>query len=178
MRRFVRRRGCAVAALCGALVLPSACMSLEPVPDMPLPISRIDRERAYASLDQAAVAALRLAMSVTRAYEWGGALFRCGSDYYPSLPVTIGDPHRVRFRVATPSGCELAGIFHTHTSGSDAEQFSPEDVEVMRSFGVPSYLGVTMTGAVRVLRPGMERKDLSYPVSTERFVSSSGQRVI
>jgi len=163
---IIRRAGVIAPVACAI-----ASFSLAGIADE-LPVSRIDRERAYATLDDAAVAALRLAMSVTPAYEWGGALFRCGQDYFPSLPVTSGDSEHVSFRIAQPSGCEVAGIYHTHPGDSEhANRFSADDVRTARRLKIPSYIGILRNGRVRVFDGAAGRASVSSQYSRQGATS-------
>lgn len=123
--------------------------------DLPLATAPTDA-RCYATVDDAAIEALTLAMSLPSTVEHGGAIYQRGNSCFVfSMPVTIGKPLRLKFRVRTSTASQLAGIYHTHTGRSGAaDAFSRDDVLQSRASKVPSFVGVHGFDHIRKLRSG------------------------
>lgn len=135
-------RVAATAALC----LSSAIASANPR-------STIMADVSYATLDDAARAALHLALPLSAKHEYGGAVLLIEGRYYVTDPVTSGHSHDVSYDVVAPRGAVLAGVYHTHPCDARSSVFSPNDGETVRSLGVPSYMADACTGVIRVLTP-------------------------
>jgi proteasome lid subunit RPN8/RPN11 len=97
----------------------------------------------HESIQAAATAGLFAAAARSRKVEYGGAVFQRDSGcFVHSIPVTSNQPARLDYLVRiTRGGMVLVGIYHTHTPGRHAEQFSEADIEAQRSLGVPSCIG-------------------------------------
>jgi len=117
------------------------------------PLATVDPAAVcHDSIQAAAVAGLLAAIAKSRRVEYGGAVFqrdvRC---FLHSIPVTSNRPSQLEYRVqAARRDLVLVGIFHTHTPGRYAHQFSERDVAVQRQLGVTSWLG-TLDGGGRHL---------------------------
>jgi hypothetical protein len=109
---------------------------------------------AYASLQDAARAAIAAALPLSSESEYGGVLIQCERGHYATEPVTSHNPKQVEYTARVPSGCTLAGLYHTHT-GTDvgALKFSHIDVRNALKLRVPSFLGVRLDVLVRVFDP-------------------------
>jgi proteasome lid subunit RPN8/RPN11 len=126
-----------------------------------LPTSRVTETQAYAGADQAAVAALRIAMPLSQDYENGGAIIERDGAFYYSDPVSNGDTGHIVFKAAFPEGGRLAAIYHTHPSSEeDSRMFSWDDVNEARKLNVDSYIGVLGDGTIRFFDP---RKTPTHP---------------
>ena len=97
----------------------------------------------HESIHAAAVAGLLAAAAKSRRVEYGGAVFqRNVGCYVHSIPVTSNRRSELEYRVpASRADMTLVGIYHTHTPGRYAHQFSERDVAVQRQLGVTSWLG-------------------------------------
>lgn len=122
--------------------------------DIPLAAAPVDTA-CHASVDEAAIEALTLAMALSPTIEHGGAIYQRDEGCFVfSAPVTNGDPMRVQFKVRTSRTLQLAGIYHTHTTAGLPDAFSGEDVLQARVSKVPSFIGVHGFDHIRKLRPG------------------------
>ncbi len=81
----------------------------------------------YATLQDAARAALLDAEALTGAFEAGGAIYQCGGVFAYVAPVTQRHRDRVDIPVGTADGCALAGTYHTHPKGDG--RFSVPDIK-------------------------------------------------
>jgi proteasome lid subunit RPN8/RPN11 len=98
----------------------------------------------HASVREAATAGIRAAAETGWRVEYGGAVFARGPQcFVHTEPVTSNQPSSVEYviRIA-PGRMSLAGIYHTHTPGGHAREFSACDRAEQRRLGVPSYLGI------------------------------------
>jgi hypothetical protein len=127
-----RLMAAAVAAACG-LVAP-----------------RVSAED-FATIDDAALAALRSAMIHTDCHEYAGAIIeRNGSYSFTQPAASHNDTFELRIRL--DQGAHLAAIYHTHPRcrvGEESEYFSPDDVATAKQLRVPSYIGVQFDHSVR-----------------------------
>ncbi len=98
----------------------------------------------HSSIRDAAADGIRSAAALSRRVEYGGAVFRRGPEcFVHSIPVTSHQSSRVEYLIQNAHGhMLLVGIFHTHTPGGHASEFSPHDREEQRRLGIPSYVGV------------------------------------
>lgn len=112
----------------------------------------------YASVDDAARASLRLAMSLSRIHEYGGVILESEGRYYFTEPVTNGRTGKIRFTAMVPSTHRIAAVYHTHPDeGEDTLKFSSDDVAQARSLGLRSYIGALRDGSIRVFDPATMR---------------------
>jgi hypothetical protein len=120
------------------LIAPTGRAAVYPVaavaPDAP----------CHGSIGEAASAGILVAAQMSRRVEYGGAVFQLGAQcFVHSAPVTSNQPSRVAYTIRTAHGrMRLAGIYHTHTPGGHAGEFSACDRVEQRRLGVPSYLGI------------------------------------
>jgi hypothetical protein len=141
MRRIARR------AVSWLLPLPVMGLLLAaaraPVANYPVAIVGADAA-CHDSIQAAAMAGLLAAAASSRKVEYGGAVFQRDSRcFVHSIPVTSRQPSNLNYRVRiTYGGMALVGIYHTHTPGRYADQFSAADIAAQRSLGVPSCIGV------------------------------------
>lgn len=113
---------------------------------------------AYASVDDAARAALLKAMPLSRSHEHGGVILESEGRYYFTEPVTNGRTGEIRFAAMVPSTHRIAAVYHTHPDeGEDTLKFSANDVAQARSLGARSYIGVLRDRSIRVFDPGTMR---------------------
>lgn len=106
------------------------------------------------SKDQAAVKALSNAGSPSDMTETGGALFQnAQGQYCYSIPVS-GKAEHYQLRAQSTPEQKLVGIYHTHPGrGSDAEVFSPDDVNIANQLKMQSYIKALQSGAVKRYDP-------------------------
>lgn len=142
----------ATLAALAALALLS-CAASAAAPDLPL--SAVTETQPYATMDEAAVAALRAAMPLSERFENGGFILLRDGAYYYSDPVSNRRTGHIAFRAAVPAGASMAAVYHTHPDDGDASKlFSGDDVREAKALGVPSYIGVMADGTVRRYEPG------------------------
>ena len=119
----------------------------------------------HASLDEAAVGALRPLLAAGHRYESGGFIVRDGGKFRASKPVTQRSRTRVNYCNVLPRGGELAGLYHTHVR---AGEFSPKDRANAARAGVPSFLGTLSSGALQVYDPSSATaRLLGKPVASD-----------
>jgi hypothetical protein len=119
------------------------------------PVSVVTRDAVcHASMREAAAAGLRAAAAMSRRVEYAGAVFQLDAYCFVySEPVTSHKPNSVEYIVqSVHDHMLLVGIYHTHTPGGHANEFSPHDREEQRRLGVPSYVGTisARTGEVTI----------------------------
>jgi hypothetical protein len=111
-------------------------------------------ERCYATVDEAARAALAVALPLSQEVEHGGAIWRINNQFCFSAPVR-GSEDMVRYRIVVSAAMSLAAIYHTHPVSAPMHKrrrFSDADIAVAVRLRVPSYLGVAGIDDVRVFR--------------------------
>ena len=117
------------------------------------PLSVLSLSRDFGSAEEAARAALSIAMARSEEHEYAGAIFRLKGRYFYSEPVTNGQRKGCVYDAEAPAGSRLVGIYHTHPPHELDEYFSAEDVLTAQRLRVKSYLGVVAKGHVRVFDP-------------------------
>jgi proteasome lid subunit RPN8/RPN11 len=133
-----------IAAL-GFLPLVAQADSTPPVASV-----AADSER-FGDLDTAARAALDAAVRLSREFEYGGLVIKCGDTYAFTAPVTNRSTVSVRYRYAYPSTCLIAAMYHAHPTDSRwASGESAADMDARKHLGVPSYILVIRSGIVKV----------------------------
>jgi proteasome lid subunit RPN8/RPN11 len=126
-------------------LLPLALVALAQVThSSTLPVATIDAHATcHASVREAAMEGLAAAAAMSWKMEYGGAIFRRADGcFLHTAPVTTREPARLKYRVRIGHGMVLAGIYHTHTPGGDADSFSDNDIAVQQRLGVPSFIAV------------------------------------
>ncbi|MFI5344967.1 MAG: DUF4329 domain-containing protein [Elusimicrobiota bacterium] len=120
-----------------------------------IPKSNVTETLAYASAEQAAVEALKIAMPLSGSYENGGFIAERDGEYFYSDPVSAHEEGHISFAAVIPAGARLAAIYHTHPgASSEYLLFSSDDVKEARALGVDSYIGVLDDHTVRRFEPG------------------------
>jgi hypothetical protein len=118
-----------------------------------LPTSRLADSPAYDSIDDAARAALAIAMPKSGKFEWGGILLRMDTSYFYTEAVTSSSGEFCEYSAQLPPAAVPAGLYHTHTAHDMDGYFSAADIALARRIGVKSYVGVARTGRIRVFDP-------------------------
>jgi hypothetical protein len=125
----------------------------------------------YATLDEAAKAALLAALPLSEKHEYAGAIYEQDGKFYFTEPATSGGSHSVSVRVRKPKGSTLAALYHVHPedktgqAGNDSSVFSEMDIEVSDKLKVPYYMAHTKDGAMSVFLPGKSRVvKLRHPI--------------
>lgn len=119
----------------------------------------------HASLDEAAIGALRPLLAAGHRYESGGFIVRDGGKFRASKPVTQRSRTRVNYCIVLPRGGELAGLYHTHVR---AGEYSAKDRANAARAGVPSFLGTLSNGTLQVYDPSSATaRLLGKPVSND-----------
>lgn len=113
--------------------------------------------RYYSTVEEAAAEALRAAAAndISR-NEWGGLIFSNDQGFFYSDP-TMSEKGVLQLRVGVPQGAKPAGIYHTHPRRAHNEGFSPEDIQMAKALGVPSYIHEFRTGGQRAYTPGQTK---------------------
>lgn len=109
----------------------------------------------YATEKKAANAALALAIPPTlkESVEYGGWLFKCGSKYYYTAPVTINEEATNTVQAFAPSCAKWVGTYHTHVPFPATDgNFSKQDRGEACRLRVNVWMGVARTGRVRLYR--------------------------
>ncbi len=136
----------------------SLALAARPALARALPIAKVTETVAYAAQNDAAVAALRVALPESGEHEFGGIIVELGGAFYYTDPVSNGDDGDIAFKAVLSAGSRFMAIYHTHPSMKrDARLFSPHDVDEARRLGVDSYIGVWRDGTVRFFDPRSTR---------------------
>ncbi len=103
----------------------------------------------YSTELEAAQAGLKVCISKTIDYEYGGAIVtKADGKFYFSEPVTSGDKGRIdEFRLGFHKNETLVAIFHTHPhdqldAGDNSELVSEADIDTAKKLKVHSYIGI------------------------------------
>lgn len=120
----------------------------------PLPVSRVTDSREFTSDDDAAVAALAMALNLKPTVEWGGFVFELrDGGYVFSDPVTSQRREVCGYRGEAPAGSRLVGIYHTHPQHEADDFFSTRDIATAARMGVKTYIGVVSGRHIRMFDP-------------------------
>jgi hypothetical protein len=158
------------AVLLLSLIFPSLAALADETPLSRLP----DDAPSFASAEDAAIAALRLAMPLSRAAEYAGGILECSDRYYFTSAVSTGEFGTVRWRLGFNEPCTLAGAYHTHPARPRSNYFSVTDVALAQAWQVPVYLGALEDGTIRVFDPKTMRAR-SRPGMLARGAEHSGR---
>lgn len=136
----------AAALLCCLyLAIQPACA------DSPRPLATITNTDRFETYDAAARAALAVSAKLSKKYEYGGVVIKCGDLYAYTDPVTTKSPVEVRYDLEYDSTCTIAALYHTHPGTShEARQFSDADRAAALRLKVPSYILAIQSKVVRV----------------------------
>jgi hypothetical protein len=124
------------------------------------PLSTIQDSPPFRTAEEAARAALNVALPLARDQEFGGAIFEWNTSYYYTHPVTNSHREYSSLDAEGPEGSRLAAIYHTHTRHDMEEYFSATDIATARRLGVKSYLGIVSGRRIRVFDPATMRGGL------------------
>lgn len=118
-----------------------------------LPVVQLNQDAVgYATMDEAAVAALRPLVKGQPSVEHGGAIYKCAGYFYTSNAVTQNRKHKLSYTISRYKECELVATFHTHPAHDRrSENFSKEDVQMAKTLNVVTYIGVCYSGNIRKL---------------------------
>ncbi|HEY8508571.1 MAG TPA: DUF4329 domain-containing protein [Steroidobacteraceae bacterium] len=122
---------------------------------------------AYESVEEAVIAALAIALPLSRKHEFGGVIFEIAGRYYYTHPVTSHRHDECIYDAEAPAGARLAALYHTHTPHDMAGYFSAADVATAVRHGVKSYVGLFSKREIRVFDPATMRA--SYVFKKEHF---------
>lgn len=133
------------------LLVALGTLALAQPRDLPVAIAP-PGAKCHATVDEAAIAAIKVAMSLPAEVEHGGAIYDREGCFVFSVAVTNHKPMAVLFKVRTSASSKIAGIYHTHTlSSGPCDHFSGDDVLQARYSRVPSFVGVHGMNHIRKL---------------------------
>jgi hypothetical protein len=109
-----------------------------------LPISSsTSSQTGFDSLDAAAKYAEKLAMDLSKDYEFGGALYEREGKYFFTTAVTNKNSYKVDYQISLPKGAKMIGMYHTHPDSSPySDAFSVSDIETANRMMMTMYVGV------------------------------------
>lgn len=103
-----------------------------------LGVAHGEATKAYATLEEAAKAALSDAEALTGDFEAGGTIYQCGDSFAYFAPVTQHKRDHVDVPIYTLETCTLAGMYHTHPKG-DA-RYSVPDIQTACDADTVSFI--------------------------------------
>src|SRR5262245_33026091 len=116
-----------------------------------MPISRVTDSPEFSTADDAAIAALSLALERKPTVKWGGFVFQLrGGSYVFSEPVSSDRREVCGYRGEAPAGSRLVGIYHTHPQHEADDYFSTRDIATATRVGVKTYIGVVSGRHIRM----------------------------
>jgi hypothetical protein len=152
---------CLVICLASFPITTQALASSEDSP----PDSRLlPNAKAYQTMDEAAVAALRISASHSTSLEYGGCIFTDGTKFFHTDPASSGKEDNFEVACLALPSMTFVGIFHTHPGIGYAEGVSGPDLVVANQMKKTSYVGLLARNQVIKYIPG----------KTETQCSSSG----
>lgn len=128
-----------------------------------IPTAKVLSEQSYNSEQEAAIAALQVAIPLTDKYEVGGVIVLFRDKYYYTVPVSSNQQKTITFHVKPTDGMPVA-LYHTHPSLArmvNEEEplfFSAYDVDLAEKNKINSYLGIVADKTIRVYLPGKTPK--------------------
>jgi hypothetical protein len=111
---------------------------------------------AYDSEVAAVVAAANAfnPVSILEDREFMGAVYQCEHGYQYSVGAGEAGAGNVTVKIATPAGCELTALWHTHGAENHKHQyFSEIDTRLVEQTQLPFYMA-DYTGSLKVFAPG------------------------
>lgn len=119
-----------------------------------LPVSQVTNDAQW--FDSAEAAAHAATQNSDPKVEKAGFIVsRPDGKFAFSTPATQDSHDNFAFRAQIQQGHKLAGLYHNHPGNdSDADSFSPRDVNVANKLKVPSFIRVNSTNTVRRYTPG------------------------
>lgn len=158
--------------LVGSLFVALALLMLPVVSFAANPVSKFNSNTSEpeSSLEDAAMAALRLSAKKSSSIEYGGCLFkdtrikdtrikdtRSGAAiFHFTEPATNGSPDDFAISCDIPSGTKFVGLYHTHPRGSEPG-ISANDIEVARKLNVTSFVAFVDQRKIVSFTPGKTR---------------------
>jgi hypothetical protein len=140
----------AFAIICFILLAAALCARSKAAE---LPVSSSEGAQGYATEQLAAQAGLSAAARAPGTLEQAGGVALFEGLYYPTGPVSNGDPEHFAVRIRFAG--RLVAIYHTHPAKDGAaEQFSKADREVASRLKVHSYILAVGSGGVYALIDG------------------------
>jgi hypothetical protein len=119
-----------------------------------MPVSRVMDSPEFPTADEAAIAALSVALKRKPTVEWGGFVFQLrDGGYVYSEPVSSDRREICGYRGEAPAGSRLAGIYHTHPQHEADDYFSTRDIATAARMGVKTYIGVVSGRHIRMFDP-------------------------
>lgn len=112
---------------------------------------------AFATLEEAGIAAVRLSASYSQNIEYGGCLYQSGGLFFYTTPATDGKGSDFSATCMIDPR-SLVGIFHTHPANPDVG-VSALDISVAKQFKVVSYIGFLEGRDAKIVKfvPGVTR---------------------
>lgn len=101
------------------------------------------------SISATAINALTAVYNKDNNIEWAGVIYRQGTGYCYSMPIT-GNDDSFEFETQLP----IAGLYHTHPSGNGSEYFSQTDIDQANNLKVPSFIAVMDTNEIKEFTTG------------------------
>jgi hypothetical protein len=136
-----------------------------------------DKNEDWSTMDSAAVYGLYKSIHLSNEYEYGGYIFKNGSSYRISEPITTHDPGNLVLRGRRqPDGSVAAAMYHTHpcVEGYIHEYFSIQDIAVAIYTETPTYILDGCKGDVYKFDPNVDMPDDS---NKQGFILTSGRLV-
>lgn len=105
-------------------------------------------------------------VSILEDREFMGAVYQCEQGYQYSVAAGEVGSGNVTVTIATPAGCELAALWHTHGAEHHSHRyFSEIDTELVEQTQLPFYMA-DYTGKLKVFTPG---DDLISPFAARKM---------
>jgi hypothetical protein len=122
--------------------------------------------KAYQTMDEAAVAALRISASHSTSLEYGGCIFTDGTKFFHTDPASSGKEDNFEVACLAPPSMTFVGIFHTHPGIGFAEGVSGPDLVVANQMKKTSYVGLLARNQVIKYIPGKTETQCNSSGST------------
>jgi hypothetical protein len=123
-----------------------------------LPVSRpVFDGVSYSTIDEAAEAALSVAIPLSKDYEHGGVIYKLNDRYYYTIAVTQKRVEGVDYKVLVPNASTVVASYHTHPSfySQSVVELSPSDEKLARKLGLVMYVG----GTIRITMQAVAKFD-------------------
>lgn len=134
----------------------------------------ISGEQGFATMNDAAVAALTRSVAISQKVEEGGGIYELNGKFYYTMPETKHSDNELDLILAFPQDAKLVGLFHTHPPSENNAFFSVGDVDVAMHLKVASYIGVVAGKDSEIIRyvPGNVRRPWIYGyIADGQFIS-------
>lgn len=136
----------------------------------------------YATMDDAAKAALATVVDHNTKTEEAGGIYQCGSVYH--FTSSVGSDERASVKdlhIQFPSTCKFVALYHTHPGMDDATinlsgYLSDADVKLADDLNVPSYILDVKAGQVHRYSPHKSHKEwITFPGTKNAVHVSAGE---